>query len=282
MIDYIEKDIPDLVILDIRLTKDDHEEQNEKNLSGIKLLKYIKEKINPGIQVILLTASGRSKILNEANQYDILGYIKKEHPQDSATDTKKTFDTLKDLLDEGLEKQYLKEIWNIQQQILKLEIFKTDNYNEIKLEVESVFEVLNSQMKNRFIYSMFAIFKILESLVKFYIEEKKENGKRYAYWINTNNKIPYVNENNFLVETKVDDLNDRTENKIRVLLHEKVNIKDKTIHDSINNLVQTRNSTIHPKNNKNSKSIVKEDILEWFNVLDIILNKINTSQNMST
>lgn len=273
MIDYIKKDIPDLVILDIRLIKVDHVEQNEKNLSGIKLLKYIKEKINSGIQVILLTASGKSKILNEANKYDILGYIKKEHPHDTTINTKDTFDKLKELLDEGLENKYLKDIWNTQQEILKLDIFKYDNYNEIKLEILSIFEVLNSQMKNKFTYSMFAIFKVLESLVKFYIEEKREAGNRYAYWINTNDKIPCVNETNFLVETKSGNSNDRTENKIRVLLHEKFNIKDKTIHDYINSLVQIRNNTIHPKN-KSSKIVDKEDINKWFKILEVILKNI--------
>ena len=277
MLDYIEKDVPDLIILDMRLTKEDHREQNEKKLSGIKLLKYIKEDINPGIQVILLTASGKSKILNEANKYDILGYIKKEHPQDVITNTKDTFDTLKQLLNIGLEKQYLKDIWNIEQEIIKLNIFRDNKYNEIQLEIKSVFETLNTQMKNKFIYSMFAIFKILESLTKFYIEEKGDGSIRYAYWLNTNDKIPCVNDNNFL--TNPSEKNDRTENKIRVLLHEKFNIKDKSIHDSISSLVKIRNNTIHPKNkkhSKNSKIVDKNDILKWSKVVYKILKNIES------
>ena len=272
VIDYIKKDIPDLVILDMRLTKEDHIEEDEKKLSGIKLLKHIKEEINPGIQVVLLTASGKSKILNEANKYDILGYIKKEHPHDMIIKTKDTFDSLEELIDEGFEKQYLKDIWNIQQEIIGLDIFVNDKFNEIKLEVISVFEVLNSYIKNKFIYSMFAIFKVLETLVKFHIEEKGED--RFAYWIKTNDKIPWVNENNFLVETKSGDSNNRTENKIRVLLHEKLNLKDRTIHDSINSLVKIRNNTIHPKNKISTQEIKKDDILNWFKILHTILNKI--------
>lgn len=272
VIDYIKKDIPDLVILDMRLTKEDHIEEDEKKLSGIKLLKHIKEEINPGIQVLLLTASGKSKILNEANKYHILGYIKKEHPHDMIIKTKDTFDSLEKLIDEGFEKQYLKDIWNIQQEIIGLDIFVNDKFNEIKLEVISVFEVLNSYIKNKFIYSMFAIFKVLETLVKFHIEEKGED--RFAYWIKTNDKIPWVNENNFLVETKSGDSNNRTENKIRVLLHEKLNLKDRTIHDSINSLVKIRNNTIHPKNKISTQEIKKDDILNWFKILHTILNKI--------
>ena len=119
---------------------------------------------------------------------------------------------------------------------------------------------------------MFAIFKVLETLVKFHIEEKGED--RFAYWIKTNDKIPWVNENNFLVETKSGDSNNRTENKIRVLLHEKLNLKDRTIHDSINSLVKIRNNTIHPKNKISTQEIKKDDILNWFKILHTILNKI--------
>ena len=80
---------PDLILLDLRLHDDDHiKDMNEEDFSGIQILKYIKEKINPGIQVIILTASGNSLIIKEANKYDIVGYVKKEHPGDKTVNAK--------------------------------------------------------------------------------------------------------------------------------------------------------------------------------------------------
>ena len=265
---------PDLVILDMRLLQEDHQTNiNEKNISGIKILKHIKDNINPGIQVIMLTASGKSKILDEAHKYDILGYIKKEHPQDATTKTKETFEKLKTLIDIGLEKQYLKDIWNLQKEILALDIFSKKQYDQIKIEIKSVFEILNSEMENKFIYAMFAIFKVLEIVVTFYIEERTENKKRFAYWKNSNIKIPIVNRENFIIPIAHEDKNDSTENKIRVVLHEKLNIKDKTLHDSISQITKMRNDTIHP--NGKEISINKVNISDWFELLKEILSKID-------
>ncbi len=271
---YIQDEVPDIILLDLRIIADDHSEKNEQNISGVKLLKYIKEQINPGIQVILITASGKSTILNEANKYNILGYIKKEHPQDLSSNTKEIFEIFKKLLDEGLEKHYLKNIWKIQQDILKLDMFSCDKYYEIEVEVKSIFEILNTNMENRFIYCMFAIFKVLEILVKLYIEEKPENETRYAYWVNTNCKIPIVNNDNILVDTKSRDKNTSTENKIRVILHEKMELKDREIHNSVSTITKIRNNTIHPKKKKNNAEIRETIVLEWFTMLQTVLNKI--------
>ncbi len=176
---------PDLIILDMRLTRRDHEEElDEKEISGIKLLKYIKTKINPGIQIIMLTASGKSLILDAANQYDIVGYIKKEHPEDSSVSTKDNFTKLKELIDCGLDKKYLKQVWQLQNDILSLDMFRNDKYNQIKLEVRSIFEILNSSMENKYIYAMLSIFKCIELLNDFYIIEKYNSNEKkiLAYW----------------------------------------------------------------------------------------------------
>ncbi len=266
---------PDLVILDMRLISDDHQEDiDEKNISGIKLLKYIKEEINPGIQVIMLTASGRSLILDEANKYDILGYIKKEHPEDRSTNTKDNFTKLKELIDCGLDKKYLKQVWQLQNDVLSLDMFRNDKYNQIKLEVRSIFEILNSSMENKFIYAMFSLYKIIEIIINLYIYEKKEYGKRFAYWIDNNQKIKKIDEANY---PKITDnhSNDSTENKIRMILHEKLSLANMNIHNGIHEFVQKRNNTIHPNKSKSSLVIDDSDILEWFKMIYSILSKLS-------
>ncbi len=261
----------DLILLDLRLTKEDHEQQNENEFSGIKLLSFIKS-FNPGIQVVILTASEKSKILNKANEYNILGYIKKESPKDDIAYSKAAFKKLTVYVDNGLEKRYLKDIWNIQQNILKLEILNQERFNQIKIEIESIFEILQSDMNNKFIYSMLSIFKTIEILISFYIEERFEDKRnRFAYWIGTNQKIKTVKKDEyFSKDIKSDDKNDSTLNKIRVILYEKLDLKDKKIHDDLINLVEVRNKTIHKENPK----IDENEISLWFNYLLDILTKV--------
>lgn len=79
-------------------------------------------------------------------------------------------------------------------------------------------------MENKFIYAMFALFKTIEIIIGLYIEEKKENSKRFAYWKNTNTKIKFIEKDeDFPKELPQNSQisNDSTINKIRVLCYEK-------------------------------------------------------------
>ncbi len=74
---------PDVIILDMRLHEDDFlENVGLADFTGIQIFSKIKE-INPGIQIIIFTASSNSLLLDQLNSYDssILGYVKKEHPK---------------------------------------------------------------------------------------------------------------------------------------------------------------------------------------------------------
>lgn len=271
----------DTVLLDMRLTKEDHEQNDVKKLSGIKLLKLI-ESLNPGIQVVLLTASEKSTILDEANKYNILGYIKKESPTDDSSYTKIVFEKLKTLIDLGFERKYLKDIWNIQKEILQLKLFENDQHSEITIEIESVFEILETDMENKFIYAMFALFKTIEIIIGLYIEEKKENSKRFAYWKNTNTKIKFIEKDeDFPKELPQNSQisNDSTINKIRVLCYEKFQLNAKEMHDTLKKFVQIRNETIHHPKDKKPLKPAKGDIEEWLRILQTILSKIKSSQN---
>jgi len=279
---------PDLVILDMRIIEDDHTVgKEEKDLSGIKILKHIKEDINPGIQIIMLTASGKSKILLEAQKYDLLGYIKKEHPEEISVDTKETFEKLKNLLDTGLEKQYLKNIWKIQESILGLKIFENNVHHQIKLEIKSIFEILNSSMENKFVYAMLAIFKVLEIIKDNYINDDssyvEEEIKIKAIVKNSLGEFVVFEYKSFIQNYKqygFDEEKDAkkyyysTSNKIHSIMFEKLCIKETVQHVQLNELTIKRNRTIHPNNSK--VMIDRNNILEWFLLLSKILEKVNS------
>jgi CheY-like chemotaxis protein len=63
----------DLVFLDLRLEPKDKEKKNPEKFSGMKLLKSIK-KFNPGIPVIIFTASEKAEILETALKNGADGY----------------------------------------------------------------------------------------------------------------------------------------------------------------------------------------------------------------
>ena len=247
---FIEKKLPDLIILDLRLCGDDFEQEKIEKITGIKLIQEI-QTINPAIQIILWTASGDSIILDEVNKLNILGYIKKEFLGDRTADVNSSIKSLITLVDKGLGKKYLKEVWDIQNDILKLDIS-----NEMNIEVKSIFEILDSEMENKFIYAMFAIFKVIEIICNIYFEEKKIDEKWKAFWKDSDNSIYGYSTKDRLIEIR------------------KKFTLDSKLDQEISDISEIRNNTIHPKKGR-VEIPTKENILTWFKMLHIILEKID-------
>jgi CheY-like chemotaxis protein len=272
---------PDVIILDLRLLQNDHDEDTKiDKYSGIKILQKI-HAINAGIQVIMLTATSKSTILEKLYDYKILGYIKKEHPEDNSISTKENVNKLVSLVDKGLEDSYLKEIWDIDQELINLSLLditfdfdmdeKEKRLLELKNTIPMVFEILNSSTSKRFVYSMFTIFKCLEIIADCYIYERNnQENNRTAYWI----------ENGELIGKQG---NTSIQNKL-IAVKNKFNI-DEISNNKISELVRSRNYAIHPPRTdkditRNCREIViknpnKDNIIDWFRILQQILFKIN-------
>jgi len=246
---YCETYYPDVVLLDLRLTQSDHKTTEIETLTGIKITKVIKE-INPAIQIIMLTATSQSVILENLYQHGILGYIKKEHPTDINISTKDNFNKLKELVDRGFEKKYLKEVWEIQKCILALNIFQEDKFRQMKFEINSIFEILNSDMNKRYIYAMLSIHQSLEEINNHFIDDR--NG----IWYDSKNAI----------EGKTS-----TKNKILEVLHKRLSLHG--FDEKIQEITHLRNGIIHPNNR--TVSIDSHQILAWFKMLQTILKKID-------
>ncbi len=289
-----DKDSPDLIILDMRLVDTDHKkETSPEDISGIKILNSIKNmsidtKLNPGIQVIMLTASGRSDILDEAlKDTKIIGYIKKEHPEDITLNTQDNIEKLNKFIKMGEANFYLKEIWNIQCKILNLDIFKNVKYNQIKIEVSFIFEVLNTNIENKFKFSMLTIYKILEIIRDLYIDDKNnkfldndieikaiyEKGELYKEY-SKNDFINGYGKHHYLNSKDAQKYYYSTANKIHAIAYEKLDIKDKTIHSNIDNINQKRNNYIHPAKKNMEIDVTSDNIIEWFKMLETILGKV--------
>lgn len=76
----------DIVILDFRLHPEDFKETNIQLVTGLRLLKEIK-RINPGIQVIVFSATNKIWNFLELQSYGADGFIVKESPENSRDKT---------------------------------------------------------------------------------------------------------------------------------------------------------------------------------------------------
>lgn len=80
-IEYIKANNPDVVLLDFRLHDDDFETTNPQNVTGYKILDWIKKEYNQGIQVIILSATNKIWNLLDLQQIGADGFILKESPE---------------------------------------------------------------------------------------------------------------------------------------------------------------------------------------------------------
>ncbi len=291
----IDEYAPNIILLDLRLLED--KSDSIFQISGVKILEYIKE-LNPSIPVIMFTASNDSSILDLLYSKGILGYVKKDAPTDKYKASKNGFNKLGTLIKEGMKKKYLQDVWKIQTEILDLNLsYKDENekINELELSIKMVFDILNSNMPKTITYAMFAIFKCIEIITYLYIEEKY----RKAYWKNTNSMI--TNTGYYPNRKKIDtsDLehiqnennqgnnnqgNISVENKIRTIMHEKLDISCDELHSQMKCIVCARNNAMHQDRKYEDKEFCKnvmnreissKQIIDWFKLLQKILSKIN-------
>ncbi len=261
---------PDVVILDLRLAQSDHDESTTiDNYSGIKLLKAIHE-INAGIQVIMLTATSKSTILEKLYDYNILGYIKKEHPEDFSISTVENINKFVKLVEKGLTNKYLKEIWDIGRKInnilqednIKLLLNKyqlKDNRYEklfyrLKKESQYIFDILNTNNKNKFIYAMLSISSGLETILSIFIDEKNNQ-----FWDKSRCESTTLNT------------------KLRDLINDKFG--GNYNNTNMKSLINTRNDYLH-MNNPNI-TVNSDGIKAWFKKYGLIIDYINNPLDLN-
>ena len=254
----------DVIVLDLRLLESDHENEDIDSYTGIKILEKIHE-INAGIQVIMLTATSKSTILEKLYEKKILGYIKKEHPEDKSIDTVENINKFINLVDKGLKRKYLKEVFYIQKSIkyiLSNDIFTQynldlDSYEPfwIKLEKEStnIFDILDNERENSFIYAMVSISSSLETILSIFVKENKNSDDQF--WDNEF----------FYSEYK------SMRSKLNILFNYKLGYENNDI--DMEKLIKKRNDYMH---SRKLISVNSQEIVSWFAKLLKMIEIIET------
>lgn len=261
IINIIFEEKPDLIILDMRLVVIDHKkETNPEDISGIKLLNKIKctsldTKLNPGIQVVMLSATTRSDILEQAyKENKIVGYIQKDHMENRFFSTKENIEKLSELLINAEKNFYMKNIWSTQKEILNFNIIKrsSDEYMiSIKLQVESIFNLLNSNLEKKINLVILSFYNIIEFLIKYY---GGTHGSGFS--------------------------------QIKDICNDKLGIH--TLDTSLSEIICTRNYKAHGEDETEiqkycQKNTIKDPnntyIVKWFEAIKEILKEINKKES---
>lgn len=296
----------DLVILDFRLTEDDFYETDPKKITGYKILEGIKA-YNKGIQVVVFSATNKVWNLQALQDAGADGFIVKESPE-NIIDKYFTVESLKNvttIADNCLERKYLKQI-----EILKISIEKSFSSNPLSkyypndlrilrgiqyqnlllTELTAISDILSSKNENRFNHAMLMQFKIIECIIEIFIPEKI-NGK-WIFWDKTEMQYFYVEDSKIYksnAELCFYDSNikkkkvmkiphyeyNSSRNKIDCLIEQKIAIDNKNdIHKKLKNIIDYRNSFIHPKDRLALKILSSSEILKWMELINEIITKI--------
>ncbi|MEN9548972.1 MAG: hypothetical protein RIR12_1563 [Bacteroidota bacterium] len=301
------KDDIDLVILDFRLHPNDFVTEDMMNVTGLKILEGLK-KINPGIQVIIFTASNKVWNLLELQDTGADGFVLKESP-DLTPNSSYTCDSIVSFcrqMEFCFSNTYLKEVWKVLEEIRKLfsanpltRYYPNDlrtlrgiqYQNLLLLELDSMYNILNSENENRLSYAMLIQFKIVECIVEIFIHEKARDGSwlffdrtKVAYFYTEDNKIHARSESlAFFDKATCQRVNmkipayeyNSTRNKIDCLVEQKLNVENKPqVHSELKRLVNYRNRFIHPTDRLNLNRLNSGDIVEWITIIGKILKSV--------
>ncbi len=129
-ISKIREDDIDLVILDFRLHPDDFTSTNIQDITGFKLLQRIKD-VNPGIQVIIFSATTKIWNLQGLWNEKVDAFIIKESPANSIDPqfTVKSIGNFITTIDNCLGRCFLKDFY-VKLDFIKKELFPRKNYKQ--------------------------------------------------------------------------------------------------------------------------------------------------------
>ncbi len=156
----------EIIFLDLRLLKSEEGENlKPSEYSGYKILNKIKNDINKGTQVIMLTASNKAWNMKALLESGADGYFVKESPYEfSLKDSVANYNSLVSTINKCASRVYLKEIWiKIKEIYGFMSCSDTPLFNSILERYESIFDFLSLTSNFKFVY--LNLFHILEEVI---------------------------------------------------------------------------------------------------------------------
>jgi CheY-like chemotaxis protein len=297
-IDKIFTDYIDVVILDFRLNPSDFEKIKSDEITSIKLLKKLK-KINPGIQVIIFSATNKVANLQALQEAQADGFVFKESSENSIDpdSTSKAIENFIFVLNNCFERIFLKDFY-FKLEDLKNKLIPRKNFKKSVIPLPKDFvdetlkwfelscEVLRRGASQSMITTSFIfMFSVLENLSNrvinvdvpipipsnaninqqlFLFEFRGSNQKLKRFQEDENNPGFYRRTNGHLKTTR------NIPWKLKILNALDFITDSKMKEDELSVLIKKRNDLIHANSTTGDKFIINIELL--INLNSIIYN----------
>lgn len=159
--DYIVREDPDLIILDLRLNDNDFNHDKLSLFTGYSILQGIKA-LNPGFQVIVFSATSKIWNLLELQKIGANGFILKEAP-DLNVETnyaKRSISKFKDDVEEGLRKSKHRCIWRRMNKVKGAVAYNHNNFlSESAVSIDIAWSLIEKDNLN---YAYLTLYQAIE------------------------------------------------------------------------------------------------------------------------
>ncbi len=168
---------PDTIILDLRLHDSDFNQTAPTELTGFKLLKIIKKEINPGIQVIIFSATNKIWNYKALSDIGFDGWATKEAPDVSEDRgvTKSLISELKNQIGYCLSRKDFKYFFQRRGNLLK-KIKRPKLKSELGSQIDISLELAyKANTEDEFAHAYISLNTIFEIINKYFIERDGED-----------------------------------------------------------------------------------------------------------
>lgn len=173
----IQEDFYDLYLLDLRLLGEREESiVNTDQFSGMNILDAIKE-INPGNQVIMMTASNKAWNMKKLMEKQANGYYIKEAPELLLPFefSLENFSSFKNDVEAAFQNVYKRDLWALRFELISY-IADSSIDDELKDELQSQLDVyeqflLNATNKNNLSLVFLTLFQVFDTIKMYYSKE---------------------------------------------------------------------------------------------------------------
>lgn len=183
IVDYVVTKVKEtktnILLLDFRLHKQDHHEQNIENITSVQILRKVKS-YNPGIQVIIFSATNKVWNLLTLQKFGADGFVIKESVDNSkdSTFTVNTIENFISIMSACISNIYKKYLFENTSQLLdtmkqEVHVIDRDFYHTCKLFFDIAYQSLPTTVnENRFDHSFLNYFRIIEAISDEVIESE--------------------------------------------------------------------------------------------------------------
>ena len=277
VVNRVKEDSVNIVLLDFRLHKNDHDSHSIEDITSVQILKKIKE-FNAGIQVIIFSATNKVWNLLALQKYGADGFIIKEGPENSKEPsfTIQTIENFINTMSLCISNRYKESLCKIVSDLnnnlekgAKAHKIDKDYKKSVKLFYRMAYSSLPQSVDDPcFDHSFMNYFRIIEATANEFIdvdnpEVKEKNGTmKYSFkFRGTDDYLTDYNEDEFSeIGRKLSMTNKRLNFKQKFYnLFARLGVYSSATF----NMVEKRNALTHPNSKVNYKvePVSLEDVL---------------------